>query len=147
MKTDKAWERFGQKDPYFGVLADPKYHQNKLDDAARTEFFLSGKNHIQYIMNEVNSGLGKEFNPSTGLDFGCGVGRVLIPMSEFLTEAVGFDISIGMLEEAQDNCLEHNRTNVTLLTSDKAPQLNRKFDFIHSYIVFRHIPPARGNPI
>ena len=41
MSTDKAWEKFGKVDPYFGVLADARFAADKID-AHRDDFFASG---------------------------------------------------------------------------------------------------------
>jgi len=54
-----------------------------------------------------------------------------------------------MLNEASKNCASRARHNVTLLKSDdslSALGLDT-YDFIHSYIVFQHIPVKRGAQI
>ena len=53
-----------------------------------------------------------------------------------------------MLSEANKNCEEAGVRNVTLLKSnDGLENLPGDFDFIHSFIVFQHIPARRGEMI
>ena len=88
------------------------------------------------------------FSPKQVLDFGCGVGRLVIPLAEIADSVVGVDVSESMLQEARQNCQDDSLTNVTLLRSDDSLSTVRgEFDFIHSFIVFQHIPVSRGKQI
>ena len=61
---------------------------------------------------------------------------------------VGADVSEAMLKEARRNCDEREITNVQLVESDDALSgLSGDFDFVHSFLVFQHIPPRRGMAI
>ena len=42
LNTDKAWEKLGKRDPYFGVLADEKFSMNKILEN-RDEFFQTSR--------------------------------------------------------------------------------------------------------
>ena len=142
--TDLAWERWGKQDPYFGVLADQKYRRANIKNT-RANFFESGQLHITNVMAEIE----KHFGPvskGSALDFGCGVGRLLVPLSKVFDRVSGVDISKPMLEEASKNLAEREIANVDLLESDDALSTlgDRKFDFIHTYIVLQHISPERG---
>ena len=58
------------------------------------------------------------------------------------------DISDAMLSEARRNCDSRLVSNVRLLKSDdNLSQLSGKYDLIHSFIVFQHIPVKRGQQI
>jgi 2-polyprenyl-3-methyl-5-hydroxy-6-metoxy-1,4-benzoquinol methylase len=82
MSTDNAWVQWGEKDPYFAVITDPKFRSDRLDDKARSEFFQSGHNHVRYLLDMCRKQAGAAFQPKRVLDFGCGVGRVTIPFAE-----------------------------------------------------------------
>jgi hypothetical protein len=41
MSTDKDWEKWGSRDPYFGVLSSEKFRRGKLDQKAIDEFFAA----------------------------------------------------------------------------------------------------------
>jgi SAM-dependent methyltransferase len=146
--TDGDWEDWGRRDPYFAVLTDPKFRRNNLTEAAKKEFFDSGRIHVDHVMRVIRRHVDTEFAPKRALDFGCGVGRVLIPWAEVAQEVVGLDVSPSMLQEAKRNCEERGISNVQLLASDDEMSLvTGVFDLIHSFIVFQHIPIDRGRAI
>ena len=88
------------------------------------------------------------FRPRTILDFGCGVGRLVIPFAAMADEVTGADVSPSMLAEAARNCAEQGVANARLVVSDDSlAGLPGPFDLVHSFIVFQHIEPARGRAI
>ena len=146
--TDKAWERFGQIDPYFAVLAHPRFRAAAEEGETRREFFDSGVEHVERLFATIRETLDPEFAPRRALDFGCGVGRVTIPLARHVAQVVGVDVSDSMLDEANKNCEAAGVRNVTLLKSDDSLEnLSGVFDFLHSFIVFQHIPARRGAKI
>jgi SAM-dependent methyltransferase len=148
MNTDKAWERLGRADPYYGVLSRPVFRSAGVEGDARREFFRSGEEHVETWLSVVRQHLSPGFAPRRALDFGCGVGRVAIPLARRVPEVVGLDVSAPMLQEAERNCERAGVRNVTLARSDDGLSgLTGEFDFVHSFIVFQHIPPTRGEAI
>ena len=143
--TDKYWERFGKENPYHGVISYDRFKKGNLTEQARSEFFRTGEGHIDFIMKVIRRYLDADFNPSRCLDFGCGVGRLVIPMARQFKQVVGVDVSKSMLEEAKRNCQGCDVENVELVESDdQLSKLEGEFDFIHSCVVFQHIPVRRG---
>jgi SAM-dependent methyltransferase len=148
MSTDIAWEEWGQRDPYFGVITDPKFRRSQLNDDVKQEFFASGEAHINHVLAMIRTHIAPDFVPHTVLDFGCGVGRLLVPFAAVAHDVVGLDVSTSMLKEARLNCEMRQLTNVRLLPSDDSLSgLSDTFDLIHSSIVFQHIPIQRGRTI
>lgn len=148
MNTDIEWEKWAKQDPYFGVITDEKFRSRNLTQQAKTEFLESGKNDVNHVLAICKRYFDNGFSPKRVLDFGCGVGRLVIPFAEIAEHVVGLDVSESMLEEARKNCSEHFVKNVSLLKSDDGlSSLNGFFDLIHSYIVFQHIPVERGKNI
>lgn len=146
--TDSHWEAFGKVDPYYGVLTDPKYRKVKSDEGIRDEFFSTGSRHVEGMLAVVERYLQSGFAPGRVLDFGCGVGRLTIPLSQRADEVVGVDVSDSMLAEARRNCDRAGAHNVALVKSDdQLSEVTGTFDLIHSFIVFQHIPPARGTAL
>jgi 2-polyprenyl-3-methyl-5-hydroxy-6-metoxy-1,4-benzoquinol methylase len=143
--TDRAWEQIGKTDPYFGVLVERKYRSSALTAESRDDFFRSGEEHVERMMDRIGRYFDHSCRFQRALDFGCGVGRLVIPLARWTEEAVGIDISESMLCEAKENCRRHHQTNVTLLKcDDRLSSLNGEFDLIHSHIVLQHIPARRG---
>ncbi|MEM0954837.1 MAG: class I SAM-dependent methyltransferase [Pseudomonadota bacterium] len=140
-----TWERLAVKDPYFGVLSDRKYLGRDLTGDLRAEFFESGVAYIDVLFKQLESTLGTIFSPERSLDFGCGVGRLLIPLASRSRQACGVDVSISMIKEAKKNCAAANATNVTFSTSlQELLDEGASFDLVHSFIVFQHIPVEEG---
>jgi SAM-dependent methyltransferase len=148
MSTDTAWEEWGRRDPYFGVITDAKFRRSGMNDRAKLEFFESGRWHVGHVLETISQHIDPHFVPKSVLDFGCGVGRVLVPFAAIAKEVTGLDVSPSMLEEAKRNCEEHGVTNAHLLHSDDTlSTLTGSFDLIHSCIVFQHIPVERGKSL
>jgi SAM-dependent methyltransferase len=143
--SDKEWERIGRKEPFYGVWTDESFLTALRDDQAEERFWLSGERHIQSVFHFVWAHLKPNFSPRNALDFGCGVGRITIPMAEKCVEVLGVDVSTSMLDVAQKQLTEKSIGNVSLAhSSDGLFPGPDRFDFIHSYIVFQHIAPSQG---
>jgi len=145
--SDRDWEQLGQTQPYFAVLTAPQY-RGDLSAADREEFFRSGEEHVARILSIIRSRLDPAFAPARALDFGCGVGRVLIPLAQRCRDVTGVDVSPAMLAEARRNCDAAGALNVKLLPSDDAlSAVEGEFDLVHSYIVLQHVAVQRGEHI
>jgi len=145
MSTDRDWDKWGEIDPYFGVLSSDEYHADNLSEESRANFFRSGDEHIGRILANVRRHLDAEFQPERSLDFGCGVGRLVIPLADLSEKVVGVDVSDHMIAEATSNCQKRQIENVSFVKSDDGlTQLNGSFNLIHSCLVLQHIPTKRG---
>ncbi|UWZ84240.1 class I SAM-dependent methyltransferase [Occallatibacter riparius] len=140
MGPDHAWEKWGAQDPYYGVLSDPRFRCNKLTDDSLKEFFATGQHHIEHMLETIRK-THSDFQPKRVMDYGCGVGRLLRPLSQ-IADTVGVDISESMLNEAQKNCPE-----ATLIHPERLNSLAQNFDLIHSHLVFQHIPVRTGEGV
>lgn len=145
LNTDESWEKFGKSDPYFGVLSSERYRTAGLTDELRAEFFGSGERHVDTVFATIRDHLDPAFSPRSALDFGCGVGRLAIPFARRIPRVIAADVSDAMLSEAARNCVEQGVGNVAFVRSDDVlGSVPNGLDFIHSFIVFQHIPSARG---
>src|SRR5262249_19540578 len=113
MSTDEDWQAWGERDPYFGVLAHQRFRCEELTTESVDEFFRIGRKAFEEILADCRKHVG-EFSTRRTLEFGCGVGRLLIPLSEISESCVGMDISEAMRTEAARNCSRFNRYNVRL---------------------------------
>lgn len=148
LSTDNAWEEWGHRDPYYGVITSPKFRRKELTADAIAEFFESGSTHAEYVLGTIKTHIDPLFCPVSIVDFGCGVGRVVIPFAKVGKKVVGVDVSASMLGEARKNCEYFGIKNVELLLSDdKLLALHEVYDLIHSFIVFQHIAPQRGREL
>lgn len=136
-KPEEAWRRWGELDPYYGVLAERKYRTKELA-ANRAAFFESGREYVAELLRNLGR-LHPGAPRGIAADFGCGVGRLLIPLSEHFESVIGIDISPGMLNEARQNCAALD--NVSLLDIESVPH---GLSLVHSFIVFQHMPVEDG---
>lgn len=145
--TDAGWEKLGKADPYWAVLTEEIYRQGKLEETARTSFFESGEKHVALVFDVIHRHLQDGFAPRDALDFGCGVGRVAIPLAKRCHNVVGMDVSPAMLEEAARNAAAADVSATFALSDDDVSRVTGTFDLVHSFIVLQHISPARGERI
>lgn len=149
LNTDKSWIAYGKKNPYYGVVAHDEFLDENLTDSVKLKFFNSGKEYIDDIFKILRNDFIENFKPEQALDFGCGTGRLTIPISAKSKNVTGVDISDDMLNETKLNAQTHGLNNVQLLNSNEflEKSFREHFDFIHSYIVFQHINLERGEKI
>ena len=149
LRPDPAaqWERFGRDDPYYGVWSTEEFHGRELDAERRARFFASGDEHVAATLARVRELTGASDEPQAVLDYGCGVGRVLIPFARRAPRAVGVDVSPSMLAEARRNLDEAGLDGVKLLEPEGFEQLAPEFDLVHSAIVLQHVPVREGERI
>jgi SAM-dependent methyltransferase len=144
--SDASWENYGRCDAYYGVLSVDKFRANNLSDAVLADFMETGEAHIGEALSFVESNFGP-LPRGRALDFGCGVGRLLLPLARRFSHATGLDISDSMLAEARRNADSAGMDNITLAHGPEDLAEKDQYDFIHSVIVLQHIPAARGEDL
>ncbi len=144
------WERLA-RDPYYAVLNEDGFRQDRAAGDARARFDRSGEHDVADTLGEIRRLFDQDFRPARALDFGCGVGRLTLPLARECGHVTGVDISRTMIEEARRSRDARGVENVSLSTSDEffsdSSAAEPAFDFIHSYIVFQHVPPRIGVPL
>ncbi len=144
-EPEASWERYGRENPYYGVLTSEQYLSHAMDREKLSDFFASGEEYVRNILTWVNEKFAGRPRHSKALDFGCGVGRLVIPLAQRFEQVVGVDISYSMLVVAAKNCSERGIQNTDfVLTQEMCRDRLGRFAFIHSYIVLQHIPKAEG---
>lgn len=141
--SDQNWRLWGERDAYYAVLTDRSFRRDGIE-ANRQNFFEGGRSYVGHWLAEVERHFGT-LPRGRALDFGCGVGRLTIPMSEHFDNVVGLDIAPAMLEEARRNSL--GRQIDYFLSDDALSRAGGTFDFVVSCMVLQHIPVPRGMAI
>ena len=139
MKQD--WNERARTNTLFVISTD---HSDSEKD-----FWQSGVNDCEKILGRNSDRFsnilqGKDPKKMRVLEIGCGIGRLLIPMSNIFQNVVGIDISPEMVrigkEKTQEisNCeiVENNGSDLSLFSDNY-------FDFCYSFIVFQHIPEKK----
>lgn len=143
--SDEKWERIGRSEPYWGVATFERYKMKNLTPELRQNFFASGEQYVKQIFEAISSNVDRDFSPSLGVDFGCGVGRITIPLSRRCRRVIGVDVSPSMIAEAKRNCVLFDVTNVGFV--HELARIEQKVDFINSSLVLQHIRTDRGMDI
>ncbi len=99
------------------------------------------------IFDQMSRHIDPGFKPARVLDFGCGVGRLTIPLASRSENVTGIDVSPSMLREAEKNCSERKAVNADFRPGLDSLGSDQRFDFINSYIVLQHIPPDKGHAV
>ena len=148
MSTDKDWELWGKSNPYFGVLSDERFLGRSLNKEMADEFYASGVADVENLISsitQINHGEKPFFNQA--VDFGCGVGRLTLPLSKYARKVTGLDVSPSMVKQARLE-LPSKMKNITYVVSDdELTNLPKNYDLVYSNIVLQHIPPRRGEAI
>lgn len=142
--TDRDWQKLGSTEPYFAVLTDVRFARAAEPGPDRDAFFLSGETDVARVFAAVRAHVAPDFAPERALDFGCGVGRLVVPLARRVREVVGVDVAPGMVAEARRNVAEAGLANVALSCLRDVREIEGSFDLIHSWIVFQHIRPKAG---
>jgi 2-polyprenyl-3-methyl-5-hydroxy-6-metoxy-1,4-benzoquinol methylase len=130
------WEALARREPYFPVLdADGRL-------ASPDEFFATGEADVTALLTTVRSLLGRDVPLDSVLDFGCGAGRLTLPLARRATRVLACDIAPTILEHARQNGERAGLTNVTFVLAGELPTAS--FDFICSLAVFQYIAPSEG---
>jgi 2-polyprenyl-3-methyl-5-hydroxy-6-metoxy-1,4-benzoquinol methylase len=143
----QQWESFGREDPYFGVCSESQFQRETLGDEARARFFASGERQMDELLADARSVTHADLVLDRVLEYGCGVGRLLIPLGRRARSVVGVDVSPSMLAEARRNCNEFGMRDVELIASDDVATIQEGFDFVYSLAVLQHVPRRAGEQI
>jgi len=141
-----SFEEWMKKDWNERAEIDAMYFVKTKFQQMEKDFWDSKKNRDENILNIKKQRYEQILNKKNPkkmriLEIGCGIGRVLISMSEIFGETIGVDVSEKMIEIAKKyikeipNCkvFENNGRDLSMFPENY-------FDFCYSLIVFQHIP-------
>jgi SAM-dependent methyltransferase len=136
-KGPELWERFAEENAY-------KYIKTDRDGDNPESFWQSGET---LVSNELVP-LIEEFKipRECGLEIGCGVGRLVLPLSRIFRRMIGADVSNGMVRRAQEFAGQQLITNAQFVAITEPQALLSvlsqdigKISFAYSLLVFQHI--------
>jgi len=140
--------RFDEPEPYFTVLTDPKFLRARMTDAARAEFFAGGETLVDFMWRTIQLHVAPDFAPTAILEYGCGVGRLAIPLARRAARRAGMvtavDRSAAMLRAAREESAAHGVTNIDFSAPDMLFSGDARFDFVTCYLVLQRMRQADG---
>jgi SAM-dependent methyltransferase len=139
----REWSALGNDEPHWSVLTAENFRSTQIGQN-REAFLRSGIHEIKYITMVLQRN-GLEW-PRQGqcMEFGCGVGRVTLPLATQCGSVLGVDISAGHLKVAREEAAMLGLTDKVqwqqigdLADLGTLPQV----DMVYSRIVLQHNPP------
>lgn len=143
-ETDRRWEAFAAREPYFAVLTANKFLRANLTAEREREFFESGEQYVKWTLHLIGEHLVPEFAPMSTLEYGCGIGRLAIPFARRAGSVTAVDRSPAMLETARREAERHGAAHINFQTPGELFAADRKFDLVNCYGVFQRMPPRDG---
>ncbi len=148
MQSDPAFDQFVQREPFFVVVPAPEYRAAVLTDAARLKFFRDGNAIVQALVRTIELRLAPHFAPTSILEYGCGIGRLALPLARLAARKGGsvtaVDTSPAMLAHARTTAATHAIDNITFTDPETVATGSRRFDFILCYAVLQRLRSADG---
>jgi len=141
-KSADWWEELARREPYFDVLT------TEGSQVATEAFFETGEEDVATLLAAITPLVGRDVPVTSALDFGCGAGRLTLPLARRATRVVACDISPTMLDHARRNAASEGLNNVSFLETEELARLDEaQFDFVCSLLVLQYIPPQAGHEI
>jgi ubiquinone/menaquinone biosynthesis C-methylase UbiE len=122
----------------------PRYEKGRI---TREEAVDRGIQQLERLERKIQTYTGASLESRRALDFGCGWGRLAIPLAERCEHVYGVDISPAVLHKAQRNAEEADVTNVEWLQTESLSTLSGRYDLLISTHVFQHIPFREGEQL
>src|SRR5262245_42491804 len=144
---DSAFDEFAAREPYFAVVTDPKFLRANLTPAREREFFATGEALVDRMFAIIEAGLVPGFAPVSMLEYGCGLGRLAIPLSRRAGSVTAIDRSPVMLELARREAERRGAGHIAFETPDAFEATSRKFDLVVCYHVLQRLPRHRGRSL
>lgn len=142
-RPSPQWEAFAAREPYFAVLTSPRFLTANLTDAGRQEFFDSGDTLVGWMFDTIERHLVPEFSPMSILEYGCGAGRLAVPLARRGAAVTAVDHSPAMLDVARREAERHSQS-IRVLEPDALWAAPGKFDLVTCYLLFQRLAPAEG---
>jgi SAM-dependent methyltransferase len=138
----EAWTHMGATRPHHSVLSGDNYLPKNIDQKAIASFMASGAREaliINSILARHNFGLALS---KTCVEYGCGLGRVTIPIANMFKKVYAYDISPTHLISAEASAEDSGACNIEFRPiSTETTKPLEECDFFYSRIVFQHNPP------
>jgi SAM-dependent methyltransferase len=127
-----TWERFAKSSAEHYICTEV----DSSTPEGREAFFRSGEEYVDRMVAGLEGLLARR---DAALDFGCGVGRLAMPLARHFARVTAVDISPTMLDKLAANCAERGVANVSGRLSDDDWEGSGPFDLVNSFLVFQHL--------
>lgn len=135
-RTTRTWERLASEDPLRAIVDTP-------EGDALDAFLAGGEREVGTVLDALQE-LGVHPEGGDALDFGCGVGRLSLPLARRFARVTGVDASPTMVEHARELASARGTENVAyrVSASEEIPLASGSQDLVLSLITLQHVPAA-----
>lgn len=145
---DPRWESFAAREPYFAVLTTSKFLRAHLTSDTKREFFESGEALVDYMFRLIEERLASDFAPTSILEYGCGIGRLAIPLAHRAARRTGTVLAVDrspvMLGLARREAERQRISNIVFATPSEFRAGEKTFDFITCYFLLQRMRRGQG---
>ena len=137
----RDWEDLAQLDPLWAIASAPGKRYGRTEEEA---FYAAGRAKTAKLL-EQPSERGLPAGHGRALDFGCGAGRITLPLADRFDRVVGVDVAPSMLALARDRDRAGERGDVELWLDERGDQsllAGERFDLVYSGLVLQHLPTS-----
>jgi len=106
-----------------------------------------GSKRVESIAEAIEQATGASVDGRIALDYGCGVGRIAVPLAERCERVYGMDLSAAILRETRANAERMNVHNLETVEVPRLPELAGHYDMLVSLNVLQHIRTGEGEAI
>ncbi|HOE18436.1 MAG TPA: class I SAM-dependent methyltransferase [Syntrophorhabdaceae bacterium] len=135
LKTNIEWEKWGEIDPLWAVAAWEERNKDGKRPWTNEQFYELGRiDWIDFVAHWQRYGV----NNKTGLEIGCGAGRLTKHMAEYFDQLYAIDVSNGMINYARSHI---NSSNVYfyLVNKNEIPLPDKSVTAVFSTHAFQHL--------
>jgi SAM-dependent methyltransferase len=139
-RQQRDWQDLARLDPLWAIASTPEKRFGGWDEDA---FMASGRRKVASLMERLDR-LGLPRRRERALDFGCGVGRLTLPLAGEFESVTGVDIAPAMIEQARDRAAGLPGVRFVLNEREDLEALaGERFDLVYTGLVLQHLP-SRG---
>ncbi|HWF01160.1 MAG TPA: class I SAM-dependent methyltransferase [Caulobacteraceae bacterium] len=136
-----SWTHLGEEKPHFSVLSADIFLPETFDANAEL-FWRSGEENVALIARSLARHGFEDLSGLTCNEYGCGVGRLTLPLAARFAGVRGYDISAAHLAVARAHAEALGVVNIEFHdTSDAIGGALEPCDVYVSIIVLQHNPP------
>jgi 2-polyprenyl-3-methyl-5-hydroxy-6-metoxy-1,4-benzoquinol methylase len=130
-----------------GAMPKEAVPRRCVEGSARERIFERGEEQVASLVEVLEDFTGASVAGRRALDFGCGFGRLALPLAQRCEHVYGLDISPEVLAEGERNAARMGIENVEWLQTGRLDELSGRYDMVVSHWVFQHIPSREGERI
>jgi SAM-dependent methyltransferase len=138
------WDAFAAREPFFAVLTEPRFLREQIEPEGEEEFFATGEAYVSDLYATLLGTVAPQLAPTRILEYGCGIGRLLIPFARRSESVTGVDISPAMLAHARQQLERAGVRNAELLTAEEFESAPRTFDVVNCFLVLQRLRRDEG---